>query len=115
LVRPLVALFLLAQLAGVVSSPRANAQPIPNAFASHILHQHAHQPGDEGKSGHQGDKSGTLGDHCCALHAFFSGVLPPDVAIEPLSNAGQRLSADARDRGISIAPDRLDRPPRPLR
>lgn len=114
-VRPLVALFLVAQLAGVVSSPRANAQLSPDAGISHIHHHHAQGQGDEGKGHHHGDESGNLGGHCCGLHAFFAGVLPPAIAIETVSVLGQRFAASADDRDPSMPPSRLDRPPRPVR
>src|SRR5258708_34615392 len=79
-VRLLVALFVVAQFAGVVASPRANGQPMANAALAHDHHQHDHA--DEGKVPHHGDHSGTLADTCCALHAYFAGILPPAVLID---------------------------------
>jgi len=114
-VRLLVALFVVAQFAGVVSSPRASAQPIANAVATHDHHQHAHHSGDEGNGPHPGDSSADLADSCCALHAYFTGVLPPAVAIETRSVDGQSLAVDPDDQERGIPPGRLDRPPRPLR
>src|SRR5262245_11237958 len=80
-VRLLVALFVVAQFAGVVSSPRASAQPIADVALALDHHQHGHDHADEGKvPGH--DHSGNLADTCCALHAYFAGVLPPAILIE---------------------------------
>ncbi len=102
-VRVLVVLFLVAQFAGVVSSPLASAQAVPNAVASHAHHQHAHDQGREDRA-----------DHCCALHAFFVGVLLPVIAVDTVGVVGQRLAADLADIGFGVASGRLDRPPRPL-
>lgn len=110
-VRLLVALFLVAQFAGVVSSPRANAQPIPNA--SQTDHHHAHHHGDQGTPHHHGD--GNPADACCALHAYFAGVLPPVIAIETMAVVGERLAVGADDQRLGVPAGRLDRPPRPLR
>ncbi len=52
-VRLLVGLFLLAQLAGVVSSPRANAQSILDATAEHSHQHHGHHHDDSGIAHHQ--------------------------------------------------------------
>ena len=114
-VRLLAALFLVAQFAGVVSSPRAGAQPIPNAATSHSHHQHGDDHADEGKIHHHGDHNGNLADTCCALHAYFAGVLPPVIAIETVSVTGRRLAAGPDDLGLGVPSGRLDRPPRPLR
>jgi len=114
-VRLLVALFLVAQFAGVVSSPRANAQPTPNAHASHTHHQHAYDRGDQGKPHDHGDHGGNLADTCCALHAYFAGVLPPVIEIKTGSVVGETLAAGLDDLGRGVPSGRLDRPPRPLR
>jgi hypothetical protein len=111
----LVALFLVAQFAGVVSSPRANAQPVANAAAVHDHHQHGHDHADERKSPVHGDHSGNLADTCCALHAYFAGVLPPAILIETESVIGESLAVDPDDQRRGVPPGRLDRPPRPLR
>src|SRR5215470_19698708 len=79
-VRLLVALFVVAQFAGVVSSPRANARPIANAALAHDHHLHSHDHAD-GNLPHRYDHSENLADTCCALHAYFAGVLPPAVLI----------------------------------
>jgi hypothetical protein len=111
-VRLLVALFVVAQLAGVVSSPHAGAQPIANAVTTHDHHQHGHDRGDEGKSHHPSDGTGNLAASCCALHAYFAGVLPPPIGIGTASLVGQSLAAEPDDQDCGIPPDRLDRPPR---
>jgi hypothetical protein len=112
----LVAMFIMAQFSGVVPSPRSNAQPVPDAIA-HAHHQHAadhtHDHGQGPAHHHDGD-NGNLADTCCALHAYFAGVLPPVIAIEATSIVGQRLAAGINDHGFGVPPDRLDRPPRPL-
>src|SRR6266481_4962765 len=113
-VRLLVALFVVAQFAGVVSSPRASAQPIANA-AAHNDHQHSHDHADEGKVPRHGDHSGNLADTCCALHAYFAGILPPTVVIETASAIGKSLAGAPDDQRRGMPPGRLDRPPRPLR
>jgi len=74
---------------------------------------HAH--GDEGKPHHHGDQGGNLADTCCALHAYFAGVLPPVMAIETRSVIGEPLAARPDDQVLGVPPSRLDRPPRPLR
>jgi hypothetical protein len=114
-VQLLVALFVVAQFAGVVSSPRASAQPVANAVTAHDHHQHGHDHGDEGNGHHPGDGSGNLADSCCALHAYFTGVLPLAIGIETRSVIGQSLAVEPGDRDRGIPPGRLDRPPRPLR
>jgi hypothetical protein len=114
-VRLLVALFVVAQFAGVVSSPRANAQPIANPAAAHDHHQHGHDHADEGNVLYHGDHSGNLADTCCALHAYFAGILPPAVVIETGSAIGESLAVYPDDGDRGMPPGRLDRPPRPLR
>jgi hypothetical protein len=116
-IRVLVALFLVAQFAGVVSSPLANAQGIAAAFHAqdhHAQDHHAHNQGGQGTFHHHGDQTGDRADHCCALHAFFAGILPPVIAIETAATVGQRLAANLADVGQGVAPGGLDRPPRPL-
>jgi hypothetical protein len=113
-VRLLVGLFLLAQLAGVVSSPRANALPMPDATAEPSPQHHAHHHDDSGAAHHHGDH-GNLADTCCALHAYFAGVMPPVVAVKTAIVVGERLAAGPDDQSRGVPPGRLDRPPRPLR
>jgi hypothetical protein len=114
-VRLLVALFVVAQFAGVVSSPRASAQPIPDAAAAHDHHQHGLDHAEEGNVPYHGDHSGNLADTCCALHAYFAGILPPAVVIETGTAIGESLAVYPDDRDRGMPPGRLDRPPRPLR
>jgi hypothetical protein len=110
-VRLLVGLFLLAQLAGVVSSPRANALPMPDATAEHSHQHHAHHHDDSGAT----HDHSSLADTCCALHAYFAGVMPPPVAVKTATVVGERLSASPDHQSRGVPPGRLDRPPRPLR
>jgi hypothetical protein len=112
-VRLLVALFVVAQFAGVVSSPRASAQPIANAMTAYDHHQYSHDHADQGTNHHHSDGSGDLADTCCALHAYFAGVLPPAVEVETGNVSGQSLAVGPDDRGFGVPPGRLDRPPRP--
>jgi len=112
--RVLVAAFVVAQFAGVVSSPLASAQTFANAVASHVHHQHAHDHGHAGSADRRGDLNGGSADRCCALHAFFAGVLPAMIAVETVDIAGQQLGTDIADIVVSVAPARLDRPPRPF-
>jgi hypothetical protein len=113
-VRVLVALFVVAQFAGVVSSPLTSVQAIPNATASHVHHQHAHEENCPGGASHPGDQSGHHADYCCALHAFFSGLLPSAIAVENADIIGERLTPRKTDVRFGIDPCRLDRPPRPF-
>jgi hypothetical protein len=118
-VRVLAALFVLAQLAGVVSSASAKAVFAPGDLVVQIQHQYAHEHGDGGQhfgdrgKAHHHDHSGTA-DDCCALHAFFAGILPPTIAITTAKISGARLAADVADRDVGLPPSSLDRPPRPL-
>jgi hypothetical protein len=127
--RLLVGLFLVAQFAGMVSSPRANALTMsaataPQTDASHVSashavasglhHQHAQGHGDGGMPCAPHDHSGNPTDTCCALHACFAGLLPPVVAIATGAVAGEPLSASRDDLAPDARGGRLDRPPRPL-
>jgi len=114
-VRLLAAMFLVAQFAGVVSSPRANALPLANAAAAHTQHQHHYDHAGQNGARHHGDHSQDLADTCCALHAYFAGVLPPAVVIETGIVIGESLSVSPDDRQRGVPPGRLDRPPRPMR
>lgn len=114
LVRMLVALFLVAQFAGVVSSPLASSEAFANAVASHAQHQHMHHQCGAGAAHHHDDQGRHHADHCCALHAFFAGVLPAAIAVETIDAAGRPIFAGVGDIGFGIAPGRLDRPPRPF-
>jgi hypothetical protein len=120
LVRALVALFVLAQFAGVVSSPLAQARTASDAAISHVSHHHA----DGRHAAHRADghrHNGYLhpsacpdhADYCCALHAFFAGILPPAAAVDNVVLASERLRPAATDVALGLHPGRLDRPPRP--
>jgi len=113
-VRLLVGLFLVAQFAGVVSSPRASALSLATAPASHDHQHHAHAHGDQGKPHNHHDHGRSLVDTCCALHAYFAGVLPPIVAIETAAVIGKPLSIGTDTEALGVPRGRLDRPPRPL-
>ncbi len=113
-VRALIVLFLFAQFAGVVSSPLASAQTYANAFASHRHHQHVHYHGRGEGADRHGDQDRDHADHCCALHAFFAGIMPPVIEIGIADRLDQRLFADLTDIAQGMTLDRLDRPPRPL-
>jgi hypothetical protein len=119
----LIGLFMVAQLAGVVSfddahahaAVAASAEPHP---ADHAAHQHArageHHHGHDGM-GHaidHGFGDGSVAGHCCALHAFLVGVAPP-VLISLLANLGrgERLEVGS-DLFTGLTGSRLDRPPR---
>ncbi len=118
--RLLVGLFLVAQFAGLVSAPRANALPMTvaasQARASQMdgseLHHHMHN--DQGGLHDSHDHGGNPADTCCALHACCAGVLPPVVAIATETAAGEPLCVRPDDLAPGEPRDRLDRPPRPL-
>ena len=112
-VRLLVGLFLIAQFAGVVSSPRASALQLATASVSQGHHQHAHDQADGAKPHDHHDHSGSPADTCCALHAYFSGILPPVIAIENRSVIAESLSVSPDTSALGVPPERLDRPPRP--
>ena len=113
-VRVLVALFVVAQFAGVVSSPLASAQAFSNATTSQVHHQRANSEDCPGTAHHHGDQNGHYADYCCALHAFFAGLLPSVIAVDTANVLGERIAANLTDVGAGVDPDRLDRPPRPL-
>jgi hypothetical protein len=113
-IRLLVGLFLVAQFAGVVSSPRASALPVAAAaVASHDHNQHALDSVDHGKRHHHHD-SGALADTCCGLHACFAGVVPPLAGVQTECMIGEPIAAGADDLTLGLSGSRLDRPPRPL-
>jgi hypothetical protein len=112
-VRLLVALFLAAQFSGVVPAPLAGAQPSPIVVALHSVH-HAHASNDGGCAHQRGDLSKDHADYCCALHAFFAGILQPAVTVDPGNAVGERLFPRVADLGVGANPPLLDRPPRPL-
>jgi hypothetical protein len=106
-VRMLVALFVIAQFAGVTASPLARAQEAPGIAGSHLHNHHADHSHDNKSVNHTADP-------CCGLHAFFVGVLPAVIAVGPVDACHQRLVAALSDAIIGIDPGRLDRPPRPF-
>jgi hypothetical protein len=123
-IRLLVALFLVAQFAGVVSSPLAQAHAAAGVAIAHASH---HKAVDHQAEGHRADgyrhdacahpDAGACTDHadyCCALHAFFAGILPPAAAIDNAVIAGETLRPAVTDIALGLHPSRLDRPPRPL-
>lgn len=111
----LVVAFLLAQFAGAVPSPLASAQNFANAVTHHVHHhQHAHGYSQEGHGSSHNDRTGNHGDTCCALHAFFAGVVPCLAAIEIRAVAGQRIDAVFAEDRVEALPNRLDRPPKPI-
>ena len=109
-VRALVGLFLLAQLAGVV--PFESAAADASVAPSHRhLHHASHQAHTTAPLGHS-HPSGHA-DDCCALHAFFAGVLPSIAAVEHAKLTGVRIGPDLAQGSIRSATSRLDRPPKP--
>ena len=114
-VRLVVGLFLIAQFAGVVSSPRASALQLATANLSHDHHQHAYDHGEGAKQRDHHDHGGSLADTCCALHAYFSGILPPAIGIETGSVIAESLSMSPNTSALGVPPGRLDHPPRPQR
>jgi hypothetical protein len=122
-VRALVALFVLAQFAGVVSSPLAQARTASGTTISHVSHHHAgghhatahRADGNRHNGGPHPDGGACLdhADYCCALHAFFAGILPPVAAIENAGIASETLSPAVTDVALGLPPGRPDRPPRP--
>jgi hypothetical protein len=111
----LVAFFTVAQFAGVVSSPPANAEATGGAWAS-LAHEHAHH-GNMGQTHehHHPDQGGNPADACCALHAYFVAVISAVIGIVTDRRAGETLMASLVDQEPGLPPGRLDRPPRPLR
>jgi hypothetical protein len=121
--RLLVALFLVAQFAGVVSSPLSQAHAAAGAAVAHASHHHF--DGRHAGSHHADYRhdacahldAGACTDHadyCCALHAFFAGILPPAAAIENAVVAAEALRPAVSSAALGLRPGRLDRPPRPL-
>ena len=111
LVRVLVALFVIAQFAGVVASPLASAEAFAKAAASRVHDHHAHLDDQDGNTVHHHD--GQV-DRCCALHAFFAGILPPVIELPAAVIPGQRPVVNLADVAHGVAIGRLDRPPRPI-
>jgi hypothetical protein len=124
-VKVLVALFLAAQFAGVVASPLAQAHaatgaPVAptdhhHAGAEHARSHQAHQYSADSRH-HDGcahpDACTDHADYCCALHAFFAGILPPVAVIDKTAGVGETLRPAMTDIAPGLHPARLDRPPR---
>lgn len=113
-IHALVIAFLLAQFAGVVSSPLAGAWGAERSAASHVHHHHAGAGNGSGMVHEHGGPQHNDADYCCALHAFFAGVLPSVAAVASTTLIGQRIAANLTQGAIGLAPGRLDRPPKPL-
>jgi hypothetical protein len=112
-VRPLLAVFLLAQLAGVVPSPRLDAALTAGLPGSHGHHHDGFGHGGGGAAHHDGDRDRGGVDPCCALHAFFAAILPPAIVMDTVAVGGKQLGAGTAQGGVGVPPGRLDRPPRP--
>jgi hypothetical protein len=111
-IRLLIGAFLVAQLAGVVSERPAQARAIPNPLTSQFHHSHTHYPGTE-EHEHHGAETDKFGGACCALHAFFAGVLPPVAIVDAPWHEGRLLEPGPARPGAGVPPVPLDRPPRP--
>jgi hypothetical protein len=113
-VRILIAAFVVAQFAGVNSSPHARTETGPSSVSAHVHHQH--QTSDLGTVRHQhpADHKATYSDYCCALHAFFVGIVTPPVAVNILATVSARLALQGDISRPTYTVERLDRPPRPL-
>jgi hypothetical protein len=111
-VHVLVAAFFLAQLAGAVASPLASAEAFATAASLHADGHAHHHHGNAAH--HHGDQGTDRADHCCALHAFFAGVLPPVIAVEISETGSQPLTPHFADSRVGVDLHRLDRPPRPV-
>ena len=113
-VRVLAALFVVAQFAGVVPSPLSSVQASGGVAAAHVDHHH-HTDGP-GAISHSDDSKNAKHhtDPCCGLHAFFTGVLPAVVVVDPVELPHQQVSIGLADVVVGIDPGRIDRPPRPF-
>lgn len=113
-IRVLVALFLIGQFAGIVPSPLASTEAFASAVASHLDYHHAQLHNFQGSTAHRADHNADRPDRCCALHAFFAGVLPSPATVEIKALSGQRIVGDLADIGGGLIQGGLDRPPRSL-
>jgi hypothetical protein len=113
-IRLLVGLFLLAQFAGVVSSPLAQAHAAASTAAVHAGHHHANGHRHDGCAHANAGACTDRADYCCALHAFFAGILPLAAAIENAGIASETLRPAVSDAALGLEGGGLDRPPRPL-
>lgn len=110
-VRVLMAIFVVAQFAGAVSSPLVRAETVPSTLGSHVHHGHLHER--DGTAGHHHGNDEGLADHCCALHAIFVGVLAPAISIQAIAAVSTRLAFRMETPHPTSMEDRLDRPPKP--
>lgn len=113
LTRALIGLFMFAQLAGVVVSPVAAHIPM-QGFASEAHHQHDHHVHSSSGIPCDHGQPKSHGDDCCALHAFFAGVLPSLAVVEAAMMGGEALAARRPEGNAQLVLARLDRPPKPL-
>ncbi len=101
-------LFVAAQFAGVVSSPFANASMKEGNVARH----HVHNDNDHGAIHEHGDQQGGPAETCCALHAFFAGVIPAELTVPGTIKIGRRIAEYPTPVAVGITPKGLDRPPK---
>ncbi len=111
----LVGLFVVAQLAGIVSSDYVYGKP--GAMASAHMHDHGggghvhdHGVADDH---HGAPHDGLIADQCCALHAL-AGIVPHVVTTVPAGSIAELLLDRPVDRFAGIGPSLLDRPPKSL-
>lgn len=114
LIRVLVGLFVLAQFAGAVSSPFAGSWQREHSAAPHVHHHRAGAADVGGMAHEHGGRQQNHADYCCALHAFFAGVLPYVAAVASTTLTGERVVANLTQAAIGLTPGRLDRPPKSL-
>jgi hypothetical protein len=112
-VRVLATLFVVAQFAGVVPSPLASTQASNAGLAAHVHHHHA-DDADAISHSHDSKSAKYHVDPCCGLHAFFTGVLPSVIVVDPVDLPHQQVSIGLADVVVGIDPGRIDRPPRPF-
>ena len=115
-IRVLIGLFMLAQLAGVVSSPVVAAHAAAETVIPFVHHHdhHARSGSVHGAAGEHGHQPPGHADTCCALHAFFAGVLPSVAVVENLTPTGERMTGRLTEGSVGITPGGLDHPPKPL-
>ena len=113
LARLLAILFAGAQLAGSVPLS-AGHRNSPRAAVVHVDHHHTHPSGHQHRHHDDSRRIIDFGEGCCALHALLTGTLPHETLIAKLITRGTRLVFDPVQRLNGVAPDPLDRPPRPV-
>ena len=111
----LIGLFLLAQFAGVVPSPLVGGRAAAHALDAHAHdHHHAHQSPDRASADKRGERHAGHFDDCCALHAFFAGVLPTAAVIEHATLMGVRIGPKLAEGTLGVTVGTPERPPKPL-